>query len=257
MSDESHPNESYIREFDRVRGALLNTLAIPPVMLRDRSSLGFDSLTAGPDSIWTANEQALEHESHTANATEGSTIRLQRFGSSTLAASGQWAYETDPYHGVPDLAALPDGRLLVLERTISFGPAGTKHNRIYLVDFANATDTSAIGDLDGAVFNLTKKTLLWEADMGTKGAHNFEGMALGPQLDDDSYALLLIADNDTGTSQRAPPAYSRAECVRCAHGEFAVSGWRRVRRGSVKMTADDCAATDWRRVAFASAPTEL
>ncbi len=201
VSDESYPDGSYIREFSRNTGALVNTLTIPPVMLRDRSSLGFEALTSGAGSIWTANEQALEHESHTANSTSGSIIRLQRFSDITLAANGQWAYETDPYHGVPDLAVLPNGQLLVLERAFTFGSGGTKHNRIYLVDFSNATETSAIPDLDDTPFTLASKTLLWEADMGTSGTHNFEGMCIGPQLDQDTYSLLLIADNNSGSTQ--------------------------------------------------------
>jgi hypothetical protein len=202
VSDEgSHPDGGYVREFNRFTGALVNSLTIPSVMLRDRPSLGFEALTLGAGSIWIANEQALEHESHTANSTEGSTVRLQRFNDSTLAPSGQWAYRTDPYHGAPDLVALPDGRLLVLERTSSFGSGSTWHNRIYLVDFSQATDTSAIADLDGASFTLTSKTLLWDADMGTQSTRNFEGIALGPQLDEDTYSLVLIADNGTGSTQ--------------------------------------------------------
>ena len=202
VSDEGdHPDGGYLREFNRFTGAVVNTVSIPPVMLRDRSSLGFEPLTLGAGSIWIANEQALEHESHTANASEGSTIRLQRFNDSTLLSSGQWAYRTDPEHGVPDLVALPNGQLLVLERAFSFGPSSTHHNRIYLVDFSSATDTSNIPDLDEATFTLTGKTLLWEADMGTEGTHNFEGIGLGPQLSDGTYSLLLIADNNSGSSQ--------------------------------------------------------
>jgi hypothetical protein len=206
VSDEgNHPSGGYVREFDRETGALINTLAIPAVMLRDRPSLGFEALTLGAGAIWIANEQALEHESHTANATEGSLIRLQRFDDQTLAPAGQWAYRTDPSHGAPDLVALPDGQLLVLERAFSFGPSGTHYNRIYLVDFSQATETSAIDDLDDGGFSLTGKTLLWEADMGTKSTHNFEGLALGPQLDSDSFSLLLIADNNSGSEQHLYP----------------------------------------------------
>jgi hypothetical protein len=206
VSDEGdHPSGGHVREFDRGTGALVNTLTIPAVMLRDRSSLGFEALSLGAGAIWIANEQALEHESHTANGTEGSLIRLQRFDDSSLAPAGQWAYRTDPYHGAPDLVALPDGRLLVLERAFSFGTSGTHHNRIYLVDFSSATDTSAIDDLDDGGFSLTDKTLLWEADMGAQSTHNFEGVALGPQLDSDSFSLLLIADNNSGSQQHLYP----------------------------------------------------
>jgi hypothetical protein len=202
VSDEGdHPDGGAVREFDRFTGARVNTLTIPEVMLRDRSSLGFEALTTGAGAIWICNEQALEHEDHTADPSEGSLIRLQKFNDTNLAPAGQWAYRTDPSHGAPDLVALPDGRLLVLERAFSFGSSGTHHNRIYLVDFSNATDTSGIPDLDAGGFVATAKVLLWEQDMGTTSTHNFEGIALGLSLGSDSYSLLLIADNNSGSSQ--------------------------------------------------------
>jgi hypothetical protein len=206
VSDEGdHPEGGYVREFNRFTGAAVNTLPIPAVMQRDRPSLGFEALTLGAGTIWIANEQALEHESHTANSTEGSIIRLQRFSDTSLQPDGQWAYRTDPYHGAPDLVALPDGRLLVLERAFSYGPSGTHHNRIYLVNFSQATDTSAVDDLDTGGFTITGKSLLWEGDMGTESTHNFEGITLGRQLDSDSFSLLLIADNNTGSQQHLYP----------------------------------------------------
>jgi hypothetical protein len=206
VSDEGdHPDGGFVREFNRTTGALVNTLAIPEVMKRDRSSLGFEALTSGAGAVWICNEQALEHESQTASSSQGSLIRLQKFNDTTLAPAGQWAYLTDPEHGAPDLVALPDGRLLVLERAFSYGSSNTHHNRIYLVDFSNATDTSAIPDLDAGGFVTTGKTLLWDQDMGTTSTHNFEGIALGPSLGADSYSLVLIADNNTGSSQHLYP----------------------------------------------------
>jgi hypothetical protein len=200
VADESHPDGSYVREFNRFTGALMNTLAVPDVMKQDRFSRGFEALTFGAGAIWTANEDALEHESHPASAAEGAVIRLQRFNGPALVPSGQWAYRTGPSHGVPDLLALPDGRLLVLERNYS----ASRHNAIYLVDFAGATETSAIADLDEAPFTLVSKTLLWEATIsGADG--DFEGITLGPQLDHDTYSMLLIADNGSGTQQNLYP----------------------------------------------------
>ena len=122
-------------------------------------------------------------------------IRLQRFSDLSLAPSGQWAYRTDPSHGAADLASLPDGRLLVLERSYS----GSRHNAIYLVNFFGATDTSAILDLDDEPFALVSKTLLWQGYTGISA--DFEGISVGPQLGDGSYSLLLIADNGVGTQQ--------------------------------------------------------
>jgi Esterase-like activity of phytase len=108
-------------------------------------------------------------------------VRLQRFDG-LLAPAGQWAYLTDPSDGVVDLLALPDGNLLALERAFRVGSPQGYRNRIYLIDFAEATDVSDIPDLDAGGFTSVKKTLLWERNLGSTSTHDFEGIALGPIL---------------------------------------------------------------------------
>ena len=200
VSDEDDdPAGSFIREFSLGNGALVTTLSIPPVLLNDRPGLGFESLSLGAGALWTTTEQALAQESDTASGTEGTLIRLQRFDASSLAAAGQFAYLTEPANSAHDLLALPDGNLLVLER----GPAsGGTRNRIFLVDFAGATDTSALADLDAGGFTAVSKTLLFERNMGSR---NFEGLALGPLRALQSYSVVLIADNGSGTQQALYP----------------------------------------------------
>jgi hypothetical protein len=215
VSDEGqHPAGGFLREHILPGGALLQTLAIPAPMQNDRSNYGLESCSYGAGALWTANEEALAQEGALSTASAGSLIRLQRFNH-LLAAAGQWAYQTDSFgfdnsftnaerSGVSDLLALPDGSLLVLERTLGVDFFTSFRNRIYLVNFAGATDVSGIADLDGASFTPVSRTLLWERNMGSVQTRNFEGLALGaplPSLGANSYSVILVADNGGGMQQ--------------------------------------------------------
>ncbi|MBP7825599.1 MAG: esterase-like activity of phytase family protein [Verrucomicrobia bacterium] len=215
IADEGrHPAGGFIREHRLADGAWVGNVALPPRMLENRDNFGLESLSWSGEALWTANEEALENESALATATTGSLVRLQKFDRAFRAA-GQWAYRTDPYDydsplttlersGVSDLLALPDGRLLVLERALGVGLIPTFRNRLYWVDFTGATDVSAIPNLDAGGFQPVGKRLLWERNMGIIPSRNFEGLALGsalPQLGPTSHSVLLIADNGGGTNQ--------------------------------------------------------
>jgi hypothetical protein len=215
VSDEGqHPDGGHIREHTLPDGNLVGVVTIPPPLLNDRANFGLESCAWGAGALWTANEEALAHESALSTATTGSLVRLQKFDHA-LQPAGQWAYQTDSYgedsslttaerSGVSDLLALPDGNLLVLERALGFGFIPSYRNRIYLVDFSGATDVSGIADLDGATFTPVTKTLLWDKNLGSISTRNFEGIALGPALPmigPASHSVLLIADNGGGTQQ--------------------------------------------------------
>jgi len=87
----------------------------------------------------------------------------------------------------------------VLERSLSSLAFGV---RLYQVDFAGATDTSALAALAGTTYTPVTKTLLWsKSGLGA----NFEGIALGPTLADGSASLLLVADDNGGTGETLYP----------------------------------------------------
>lgn len=213
VSDEGQ-HGGFLREHTLPDGGLLRTLPTPPPLANNRPNFGFESCAWGAGALWTANEEALAQESAPSTAATGSLVRLQTFNH-LLQPAGQWAYQSDPFgfdsplttaerSGVADLLALPDGNLLVLERTLGIGPLPSFRNRIYLVDLSAATDVSTIADLDGAAFTPVAKILLWERNMGSVTTRNFEGIALGPALpliSDTSHGLLLVADNGGGTQQ--------------------------------------------------------
>lgn len=207
VSDEVGPA---IRRHDPATGALLGTLSVPPVFSSARTNRSLESLTRDPvaGALWTANEDALVPDGALASLAAGSVVRLQRFDAAG-APAGQWAYPTDPIpggplggnqtNGVVDLLALPSGELLVMERSLS---SLLFQVRIYAVDFAAATDTSALAGLIGGTYTPVSRTLLWSSG---SVLGNFEGLALGPLLDDGSRSLLLIADDNGGNSQAIYP----------------------------------------------------
>ena len=102
----------------------------------------------------------------------------------------------DPFNGLAELCALPDGRLLALERAYGLRTRAPDDPRaslvaisIYLVDPpSSAARTAAAGRPP-----VLAKTLLWR---GLTGRANYEGMTLGPELADGSRALILVSDGD-------------------------------------------------------------
>jgi hypothetical protein len=186
-----------------------------------RRNRGLESLSLAPvrSVFWTANEAPLQIDGPEATDSTGGVVRLLQLDPS-MSPVAQFAYEIDPYtariaapfflsgnetSGVSDLAALEDGRLLVLERAFAGDSTGTAglRSRIYLVETDGATDVSR-GDLAnglaGRSFVPARKTLLWQVDSGFTNS-NFEGMTLGPALDGGDRVILLVADNTEGGSQ--------------------------------------------------------
>jgi len=210
VSDESGPA---VREHLLIDGSLLQVVAVPPVYANIRPNFSLESLAlrTGFGTTWTANEEALDGDGSISTVGQGTVVRVQRFDAGQQP-DGQWAYVTDgitawsPFieeerSGVSDMLALSDGQILVLEREL--GGVGILNlpefrSRIYEVDLSAATDVSSIPALEGAVYTAAAKDLLWERQFSFA---NFEGLALGPQLDDGAYSLLLISDDGGGLEQ--------------------------------------------------------
>lgn len=211
VSDEVGPQ---IRIHDSTTGALVGSVSIPSIFGNARSNLSLEALAWDRTGqfLWTANEEALGVDGPVSSLVSGTTIRLQRFDAA-LQPAGQWAYETEPLpgdigapgrdvevSGVPELIALPDGEVLVLERAVGAG-AAVRH-RLFQIDFGSATDTSGIPSLAGATFVPVTKTLLWQRDVLLT---NLEGATVGPPLADGAFSLLLVSDNGSGLNQALYP----------------------------------------------------
>ncbi len=198
-----------------VPGAFVRTLALPAIYANRRANFGLEALairmspaasSAGGvgASVWTCNEESLTTDGPLSTPSAGTHVRLTRvtLDAGAGAVSGQWAYFTEPMHGgsitgarsgVCDLVAIPDGRVILLERSLALNFTGFFQGRLYELDFTGATDVLGLAAIPppSGPFTRVSKRLLWSGDLG-----NLEGIALGPRLPDGSYVLVGIADDN-------------------------------------------------------------
>ena len=180
---------------------------------------GFEALTyhAGTGTFWTTTELGLKSDvmaPSTHKSPTPSLLRLQSFGAD-LQPLKQYAYKTEapetnrkPQHfafGVPELLALDDTTLIVMEREVNIPP---KYNhawcniRLFSVnphpDMAIKDTSHPLRERDANSF-LPKKLLYTFSTgirmLGKKSFANYEGMCLGPRLSDGRQTILLIADS--------------------------------------------------------------
>ncbi len=195
-------------------------LAVPPVFARSRihPNYGFEALTndTATKRIWTNTENALRaDEAATASAQGRVLLRLQSFGDDLQPAT-TYAYLTDAPRatghgrayafGVPALAALPDGRLVVMEREFRVSPRYLNSwvtVKLYVVRPQQGMPLSAPDEpAERAVQAVLDKHLIAEWTtrfhaLNTRLA-NYEGLCLGPCLADGRQTILLVSDAQGG-----------------------------------------------------------
>jgi hypothetical protein len=223
LAEETTPG---VHEFRLSDGSFVRTLPTPSVFAGRRSNFGFESLASrpippGPISpstrleAWTANEEALANDGPISSPTAGTVVRLQRMQrlGGVWSASHQLAYVTEPMHGsttsgarsgVSDLVALPDGQLLVLERSFAFNLGGFFRTRIYQVNFNGASDVAALPSLVGVPYTPVGKRLVYQGNQA-----NLEGLCVGPRLEGIAprWAMLGVVDDADPISQNTLVAF--------------------------------------------------
>ncbi|MEU1188775.1 esterase-like activity of phytase family protein [Streptomyces sp. NPDC005859] len=195
-------------------GKLLDRLPVPSSLLvapagRATANQTFEGLTLlpGGNTLLASMEYAIAGDS--TGIVRFQTWRRQH-GRFALAA--QYAYRTDSGLGVPEVQALPDGRLLVLERGFTAGVGNTV--RLYLADPRHATDTGGIEHLTGQDdVRPVEKTLLADiADCPSLGAtagqpqpnpllDNIEGMVITGR-GRGGLQVLLVSDDNQNAAQK-------------------------------------------------------
>lgn len=179
-------------------------LDIPEVFATAYSNSGFEALTynAVTHRFWTTSENTLRADGIKPSLANrvGNRLRLQSFGDD-LQPFRQYWYETDAplaasdagsdYLGVCGLAALDDGRIVVLEREVYTSPkklGSFVHVKLYVA----SPSSHQSGDL-------LEKRLLTEfrtkINLTARSFANYEGLCLGPRLADGSQLLLLLSDS--------------------------------------------------------------
>ena len=211
VSDEA-PAGPNIRELNLATGTSLQPVSIPPIFnMAKRTNRGFESLTRTLDAsaMWAANEQALTVDGPESTPTAGTTVRLLKFNVSgnTNTASQQFAYVVEAIHGssalgspqsgLSDLAAMPDGTLLALERSVAV-TTPVYLSRIYEVNFAGATDVSVgalAAGLTGQSYTPVGKQNLFSGAIDGSSGQNMEGLTLGPRLANGNWVMIGVVDN--------------------------------------------------------------
>jgi phosphodiesterase/alkaline phosphatase D-like protein/predicted AlkP superfamily pyrophosphatase or phosphodiesterase len=194
-----------------------------------RNNLAFESLTITPDqkTLYTATENALLQDGDKTTIYSGTNNRIIQYNLATGLAEKEYLYVADPIakapnpvtgaadSGLVDLLAIDDrGTFLALERAFGVGVGNTI--RIYEVNLQGATDISKIESLNALTaaqlkaIAPTQKRLVLELDKlklpNSDGNHptgqdNIEGIAFGPKLADGRQSIVLVSDNNFGTTQ--------------------------------------------------------
>ena len=140
-------------------GACVMSATLPDPMQSPRRNKGVEAMCLSPDNdlLWVANEDSLPEDGPVATTEHGSRVRLYALDASDRRwpheAPRWWFYPLDPavgspfphlpdpFNGLAELCALPDGRLLALERAYGLRTRGPDDPRasliaisIYLVD---------------------------------------------------------------------------------------------------------------------------
>ena len=179
-------------------------LQIPEIFKTAYSNGGFEALTyqAKTHRFWTTSENTLkaDGEMPTIDRKIKNRLRLQAFGDD-LQPKEQYWYESDStiirkhkgrsILGVSGLAALDDGRIVVLEREMYFPKKQIGSYclvKLYLVDPTQHQP--------GEMLNKTLlATFRTKVNLTRRNFANFEGICVGPKLADGRQVLILICDS--------------------------------------------------------------
>jgi hypothetical protein len=184
-----------------------------------RTNRGFEGLAISPDGdfVYAMLQSAMLDE----GGGNGVCNRIVKFDTETGTAVAQYAYQMEGAsqgRGISALLALSDHELLVLERNnrgIGVGAEATPPNKkVFRIDLDDAVDMTGVtfpatscpaGKVTktGPILDLAANTL---TALGNKVPEKWEGLAIGPRLDDRSFVMLAGTDNDYSVTQNASGA---------------------------------------------------
>ena len=144
--------------------------------------------------------------------------RIVKYDMTTGEAVAQYAYKfesTGQGRGVSEIVALGNDKFLILERNnrgVGIGADfATADKNVFQIDLSGATDISSIilagGVLPAGVIPALKSAQIIDLDattlaaLGFKSPEKWEGLAIGPKLDNGKYLILAGTDNDFSVTQ--------------------------------------------------------
>jgi hypothetical protein len=236
VSDEYGPS---LYEFDR-DGNLLRNFTIPANLIPrnagtgtpnfagdtgntagKRTNRGFEGLAISPNGnhLYAMLQSAMLDE----GGGNGRCNRIVKFNIGSGKASAQYAYQMEDSgqgRGISALVAVNDSEFLVLERNnrgvgVPDANLTPPNKKVFRIDITNAADFRNVTfpvDANGSVLacpagkvsksvpvlDLAANTL---DALGGKVPEKWEGLAIGPMLDDGSYLMLAGTDNDYSVTQ--------------------------------------------------------
>ncbi len=184
--------------------------------LGKRTNRGFEGLAISPDGryAFAMLQSAMLDE----GGGNGVFNRIVKFDITTGTAVAQFAYKMDSAaqgRGISALVALGNDKFMVLERNnrgIGVGATlAAADKAVYQIDLAGATDVTNITlgttTLPAGVVAASKgaKVIDLDADtlaaLGNKSPEKWEGLAVGPKLNNGKYLVLAGTDNDYSVTQ--------------------------------------------------------
>ncbi len=181
-------------------------------------NFAFESLAVSPDDkvLWTATEAALLQDGEPSSPDTGSPSRIIMYSAPRRQALAEYVYEVEaipnppgpttpafpPDNGLVELVPVDNaGTLLAMER--SFWHTYGNTVRLFEIKTTGATDVSGYFDLDDApAYTPVSKRMVLELRPDTDPRpDNLEGATFGPMLPDGRYSLILISDNNFGSTQ--------------------------------------------------------
>ena len=198
ISDEASQR---IREYSLEGIPTSKELNVPDIYGLDRiqSNRGFEALTYNDHThlFWTTNESVLKADL----SRNPPLLRIQSFDDN-LQPSHQFLYELDPplkskknilnhVHGVPSMIALDNGDLIVMERELTIPRryiGACCIIKLYRVHPETTQPTTMLTKQFICQFKTTLR-------LGKMNFANYEGMCLGPTLDDGRQTIILINDS--------------------------------------------------------------
>lgn len=153
---------------------------------------GFEALTfdAGRNLFWTVTESHLKSDAPRHLRLTSFGLDMEPCGTYDYILDDEMAknHGRDHYHGLVALAVLPGGDLLALEREVVITKRYNRSRcwcKLYRFN-PNGGNKALVHEWD-TVFSLTSQHFA-----------NYEGMCLGPQLEDGRQTLLLVSDSQSG-----------------------------------------------------------
>ena len=258
-SERDLENRPWIREF-APDGSFLREIPLPEAFVPSpgrgtRTNFAFEGLGLTPagDTLYVANEEALEQDGPLATVDHGTTVRILEYDLTTQTPSlrAEYAYVTEPIfasakdgpsdNGVSAMAYVknlwPEYDLLVLERAFATGVGNDV--KLFGVKLAGADDVNDAASLPFPYAGKAASKTLLARLSALPGVSkiplkpdNLESITVGPALSADRFTLFLASDNNFNPTQTnqflalevVPPpppgaTESRYHCKFCPTGD--------------------------------------